>query len=369
MRSIHTDHVGSLLRPRELLHARKAFSDGTIGSAELKAAEDRAVDHVVTLQEQADCEIITDGELRRLSFQSQILESVDGFGEWDLEAFLWGDWYGDGLEPWYRPRPARLGVVAPLRRKRHLSAEEFTYLRARTKRLAKVTLPSPSLLSSFWSPTRSREAYPTLGDFLQAVTDILREEVEELVRLGCRYIQLDAPHYPLLIEPKVREFYERQGWTVDEWLTRGIELDNTLMDAIPDVTFGFHLCRGNQASRWLVSGSYELIAKRIFQSVKATRLLLEYDDERSGDFQPLRHVPDDKIVVLGVVTTKTAQLERANVLKARVREAARYVDLERLAIGPQCGFATSILGNALTEEDEMAKLQLIATTAAEIWNS
>ena len=294
MRSIHTDHVGSLLRPRELLHARKAFSDGTIGSAELKAAEDRAVDHVVTLQEQAGCEIITDGELRRLSFQSQILESVDGFGEWDLEAFLWGDWYGDGLEPWHRPRPARLGVVAPLRRKRHLSAEEFTYLRARTKRLAKVTLPSPSFLSSFWSPTRSREAYPTLGDFLQAVTDILREEVEELVRLGCRYIQLDAPHYPLLIEPKVREFYERQGWTVDEWLTQGIELDNTLMDAIPDVTFGFHLCRGNQASRWLVSGSYELIAKRIFQSVKATRLLLECDDERSGDFQPLRHVPGTK---------------------------------------------------------------------------
>ena len=202
-----------------------------------------------------------------------------------------GDWYGDGLEPWHRPRPVSIGVVAPLRRRRHLSAEEFTYLRSRTTRLAKVTLPSPSLLSSFWSPTLSREAYPTLGDFLQAVTDILREEVEELVRLGCRYIQLDAPHYPLLIEPKVRDFYERQGWTVDEWLTRGIELDNALMDAIPGVTFGFHLCRGNQASRWLVSGSYELIAKRIFQGVNATRLLLEYDDERSGDFQPLRLRP------------------------------------------------------------------------------
>ncbi len=369
MKNVHTDHVGSLLRPRELLHAREAFADGTIGPADLKAAEDRAIDHVVTLQEQAGCEIITDGELRRLSFQSQILESVDGFGEWDLEAFLWGDWYGDGLEPWHRPRPARLGVVAPLRRKRHLSAEEFTYLRARTKRLAKVTLPSPSLLSNFWSPTHSREVYPTLPDFLQAVTEILRGDVEELARLGCRYIQLDAPHYPLLIDPKARGFYEKQGLTVDEWLARGIELDNVLMDSIPEVTFGFHLCRGNQASRWLVSGSYELVAKRIFQSIKATRLLLEYDDERSGDFQPLRHVPDDKIVVLGLVTTKTSQLERADVLKARVREAARHIDLERLAIGPQCGFATSILGNALTEKDERAKLQLIANTAAEIWNS
>ena len=268
MRDIHTDHVGSLLRPRGLLDAREAFADGTIGSAELKAAEDRAIDHVVTLQEQAGCEIITDGELRRLSFQSQILESVDGFGEWDLEAFLWGDWYGEGLEPWHRRRPADLGVVAPLRRKRHLSAEEFTYLRARTKRFAKVTLPSPSLLSSFWSPTRSREAYPTLPDFLQAVTEILRGDVEELVRLGCRYIQLDAPHYPLLIDPKVRGFYESQGWTVDEWLARGIELDNALMDSIPEVTFGFHLCRGNQASRWLVSGSYERIARRIFQGIK-----------------------------------------------------------------------------------------------------
>ncbi len=367
MNCVHTDHVGSLLRPRALLDAREAFARGAIGSDAFKAAEDRAIDHVVTLQEQAGCEVVTDGELRRLSFQSQLLESVDGFGEWDLEAFLWGDWYGDGLEPWHRPRPVSIGVVAPLRRRRHLSAEEFTYLRSRATRLAKVTLPSPSLLSSFWSPTLSREAYPTLGDFLQAVTDILREEVEELVRLGCRYIQLDAPHYPLLIEPKVREFYERQGWTVDEWLTRGIELDNALMDAIPGVTFGFHLCRGNQASRWLVSGSYELIAKRIFQGVNATRLLLEYDDERSGDFQPLRYVPDDKVVVLGLVTTKTPQLERMDVLTARVREAAKHVDLERLAIGPQCGFATSVLGNALTEQDEIAKLRLIASTAGQIW--
>ena len=308
-------------------------------------------------------------ELRRLSFQSQIMECIDGFGEWDLEAFLWGDWYGEGLEPWHRRRPADLWVVAPLRRTRHLSAEEFTYLRARTNRLAKVTLPSPSLLANFWSPTRSREAYPTLPDFLQAVTEILRGDVEELVRLGCRYIQPDAPHYPLLIDPTVRGFYERQGWTVDEWLARGIELDNALMDSIPGVTFGFHLCRGNQASRWLVLGSYERIAKRIFQGIKATRLLLEYDDERSGDFQPLRHVPDDKMVVLGVVTTKTPQLESAEVLKARVRDAAQHVDLERLAISPQCGFATSILGNALTEQDEMAKLQLIANTAAEIWLS
>ncbi len=369
MSDIHTDHVGSLLRPAALLHAREAFAEGTIGSAEFKAAEDRAVDHVVTLQEQAGCEIVTDGELRRLSFQSQILESVSGFGEWDLEAFLWGDWYGDGLEAWHRPRPAGLGVVAPLRRMRHLSAEEFTYLRARTKRRAKVTLPSPSLLSSFWSPTQSRDAYPTLPDFLQAVTELLREDVEELVRLGCEYIQLDAPHYPLLIDPKARGFYESQGWTVDEWLTRGIELDNALMDSIPGVTFGFHLCRGNQASRWLVSGSYEFIAKRIFQGIKATRLLLEYDDERSGDFQPLRHVPDDKVVVLGVVTTKSPQLEPSDVLKARVREAAQHVDLERLAIGPQCGFATSVLGNDLTEKDEMAKLQLIANTAADIWGS
>ena len=364
---VHTDHVGSLLRPQTLLVAREALAAGELDAAELRAREDAAVDHVIALQQAAGCEIVTDGELRRLSFQSQIAEAVDGFGRWDLDAFLWGDWYGDGLDDWHRERPADLGVTGKLVRRRYLSVDEFTYLRARASGIAKVTLPSPSLLANFWSPELSREAYPTLEDFLLDVTRILCEEVVELARLGCRYIQLDAPHYPLLLDASTRAFYERQGWSLDAWLARGIELDNAVIGAARDVTFGFHLCRGNQASRYLVSGDYEPIARQIFQGVRAQRLLLEYDDERSGGFQPLRHVPDDKMVVLGVVTTKRPELESVAQLIARVGAAAKLIGLERLAISPQCGFSTSILGNQLSERDQGAKLARLAETAAEIW--
>src|SRR6478736_5316940 len=166
-----------------------------------------------------------------------------------------------------------------------------------------------SVYANLWSAEHSRDAYPTLDDFLDDVAELTRDEVTELARLGCTYIQLDAPHYPLLIDPATRAFYERQGWTADRYIQRGIELDNHVMAGHPDVTFGFHLCRGNQASRWLVSGGYEPIARAVFRGVAAGRLLLEYDDERSGSFQPLDEVPDDKVVVLGLVTTKSPRRE------------------------------------------------------------
>jgi 5-methyltetrahydropteroyltriglutamate--homocysteine methyltransferase len=196
---------------------------------------------------------------------------------------------------------------------------------------------------------------------------LIRAEIDELQRLGCTYIQLDAPHYPLLIDPATRAFYEGQGWTAARWLDRGIELDNYVMDGHPGVTFGFHLCRGNQGSRWLVEGGYEPIARQVFRGVSADRLLLEYDDERSGSFQPLRDVPDDKVVVLGLVTTKSPRRETVDELTGRIHEAARHIDLERLAISPQCGFATSVLGNALTPDDQRRKLETLARTAAAVW--
>src|ERR671918_13899 len=272
--------------------------------------EERAVNEAVAQQEQAGLTVVTDGEMRRLSFQSQMVQAVEGFGEWDLGAFLWGDWHGDGeVGDSRRERPKDLGVVAPLRRQRSLSAGEFVYLRARTARTPKVTLPSPGLFANFWSPERSRGAYASLESFLEDVARILREEVDELAEYGASYIQLDAPHYPLLLEPKTRAFYEAQGWSAREWLELGVALDNRVMAGIDDVTFGLHLCRGNQASRWLVSGDYGPMAKPIFQRTAAHRLLLEYDDARSGGFEPLRHVPDDKMVVLGLITTKRGELE------------------------------------------------------------
>jgi 5-methyltetrahydropteroyltriglutamate--homocysteine methyltransferase len=361
-----TDVVGSLLRPPELIEAQERHSRGEIDEDGLTRAEDAAVDGAIALQEEAGLEVVTDGEMRRLSFQSQMTAAVEGFGDWDLDAFLWGEWHSEELGDLVVERPP-IAVTGKLRRKRFLSAEEFTYARARTDRVLKVTLPSPSLFANFWEPERSTAAYARPEDFLADVAGILREEVDELVRLGATYIQLDAPHYPLLVDPSYRDFYERRGWPAERWLELGLELDSHVMGNHPGVTFGIHLCRGNQASRWLVSGGYDWLAKRIFPKVHAERLLLEYDDERSGDFEPLREVPDDKVVVLGLVTTKTARRETVDELAARIREAARYVALDRLALSPQCGFATSVLGNALTVEDERAKLATIAETAAEVW--
>jgi 5-methyltetrahydropteroyltriglutamate--homocysteine methyltransferase len=361
--------VGSLLRPPWLKAARERYAASDIGAAEFKGIEDAAVDEVVMLQEDAGLEVVTDGEMRRVSFQSQLAESVEGLGEPSIDTYLWGDWHG-GVEVGDRliTRPGSLGVTAKLMRRRHLSVEEFVYLRARTSQTPKITLPSPSLFANFWSEG-STDAYPTLDEFLRDVAEILREEVDELVRLGATYVQLDAPQYPLLLEEKTRRFYEKQGWDLDRWLSQGIELDNHVIGDHPDVSFGFHLCRGNQGSRWLSSGSYEEISRQIFGSVKANRLLLEYDDERSGDFEPLRHVPEDKTVVLGLVTTKTGRRrETVEELEARIREAERYVPLERLAISPQCGFSTSVVGNEISVEDEKDKLHTLVETTERVWS-
>src|SRR5436309_1362301 len=204
---------------------------------------------------------------------------------------------------------------------------------------------------------------------LAVVTDaeLLREEVDELVRLGAVYIQLDDPHYPLLVDPTYRQFYESRGWPAERWLELGVELDNHVIGDHAGVTFGFHLCRGNQASRWLVEGGYDWLAERLFPRVRAQRLLLEYDDARSGTFAPLRAVPDDKIVVLGLVTTKTPRVETVDELVVRIREAAKVVPLDRLALSPQCGFATSVIGNALSIDDQRAKLRTIADAAGVVW--
>ncbi len=359
-----SDHVGSLLRPPELLAARERRLRDETGDDELRAAEDAAVDEVLRRQAECGLDVVTDGELRRLSFQSQMVEAVDGFGEWDLDAFLWGDWKSDVVGDLRLERPP-LAVGSKLSRRRFLSADEFAYARGRTDRLLKVTLPSPGLFSQFWDPERSTAAYPTLEEFLWDVAEILHEEVEELARLGATYLQLDAPHYPLLLDERWRSFYETRG-SVDTWL----ELDNHVIAAAPaGVTFGFHLCRGNQGSRWLVEGSYDALAGQIFARIDADRLLLEYDDERSGGFEPLREVPEDKVVVLGLVTTKTPRRETPDELARRIEEAARFVPLERLALSPQCGFGTSVVGNALGQDDQWAKLRTIAETAEKVWGT
>ncbi len=240
MITLHTDVVGSLLRPPELLDAQKQLASAAITTAQCKAVEDRAVDDAIALQERVGLEVATDGEMRRQSFQSQMTAAVSGFGAFDLDAFLWGEWYDEhGVEKKLRPR--RLGAVEKLQQRRFLSADEFVYLQTKTNRIAKITIPSPSLWANFWSPRYSREVYPTLDLFLADIVKILRAEVAELVRLGASYIQLDAPHYGLLLDPKTRRFYEKLGWRLDQWLSLGIELDNSVMAGFSGVTFGFHI--------------------------------------------------------------------------------------------------------------------------------
>jgi 5-methyltetrahydropteroyltriglutamate--homocysteine methyltransferase len=236
----HADVVGSLLRPAELLAAQKQLAAGTITAVEFKKIEDRAVNEVIALQESVGLDVVTDGEMRRQSFQSQTTAAVSGFGEFTLDAFLWGDWYDEnGVHRKQRPR--NLGATGKLTRRRYLSVDEFVYLREKTKRIPKITLPSPGLWANFWSPTVSRDVYPTLDSFLADIVQILREEVAELAGQGATYIQIDAPHYGLLLDPKTRGFYERQGWSLDRWLSRGVELDNSVMEGFPGVTFGFHV--------------------------------------------------------------------------------------------------------------------------------
>ena len=364
------EHVGSLLRPAYLLDARAAHASGDIGPAEFKAAEDRAVREVVALQDGLDLPVINDGEMRRDSFQAELTAACDGFAGVSLDAWLWGDWHSDEVGDASISRPQDLAVVAKLRKRRNLAAEEFTFVRAcagaSADRQVKVTLPSPTLFANLWSPERSAGAYPTLDSFMDDVVAVMCDEVAELVRLGCSYIQLDAPHYPLLIDPAWRDFYEARGWPMQRWLSYGIELDNAVIAAGRPATFGFHLCRGNQLSRWLVAGGYEPIAGPIFGGVHADRLLLEYDDERSGTFDVLSLVPDDKVVVLGLVTTKSSRVEPEAEVADRVLQAAARTGVDRLAVSPQCGFATSSAGNAITPEAQRAKLALLIKVARDL---
>ncbi len=365
MQSYRSDVIGSLLRPAYLKEARQRREAGAIDAAAFKRVEDRAVDEAIALQDAAGVDVVTDGEMRRYAFYGHFIDAVEGFDKLGGWAIPFHDEQGHEL---VLQRPV---VVAPLRRRRHLCAEEFSYLRARVgaNRATKVTLINAQQAAAYYDAERSKEAYPTIDTYLADVVDILRAEVEELVRLGCTYIQLDAPQYAGLLDPAIREGYRKRGNDPDRLLDRCIELDNAVIGDHPGVIFGIHLCRGNNQSKFYASGGYDPIAAQVFHRTRFGRFLLEYDDERSGSFEPLRHVPEDRTVALGLVTTKKPALESAATLKRRIEEASRYVPLERLALSPQCGFASTQEGNLLTPEDQEAKLRLVAQVAREVWGT
>ena len=352
--------VGSLLRPPELVEARRRVQSSEVSGAEFKAAEDRAVDGAIKLQEAAGIDVITDGEQRRYAFYGHLVDSFDGFDREGGWAIPFRDEKGEEL---VLKRPV---VVDRLSWKHSMCAEEWVYLRARTKTPAKVTMLSAQQAAAYYDPEKSRGAYATRDAYLADIVDLSRREVEELIRLGCTYIQIDGPQYGALLDPKMREGYRQRGSDPEEVIDRCIELDNAIISGHPGVTFALHICRGNNQSKFYAEGDYEPIS-RIFQRTLFNRFLLEYDDERSGGFAPLRHLPEDRAVVLGLVTTKRPEMESEDELRRRVEEASQYVPLERLALSPQCGFASTMEGNRISMDQQREKLELVGRVARSIW--
>ncbi|HEY7202494.1 MAG TPA: cobalamin-independent methionine synthase II family protein [Candidatus Dormibacteraeota bacterium] len=352
--------VGSLLRTPELTDARRRAESGELTAPEFKAIEDRAVDEAIRLQEDSGIDVVTDGELRRWAFFGHLIDALEGYDRVGGWAIPFRDETGEEL---ILQRPV---VTGRLQWRRSMCGEEWTYLRARANHPGKVTLLSAQQAAAYYDPEKSAGAYPTRDAYLADVVDLTRREVDELVRLGCTYIQVDAPQYAALLDPNLREGYRQRGSDPEELLDRCIELDNAIIGGHPGVTFGLHLCRGNNQSKFYASGDYEPIA-RIFEKTRFQRFLLEYDDDRSGGFEPLRHVPEDRVVVLGLVTTKKQRLETDEEIESRIREAAQYVPLERLALSPQCGFASTEEGNRITLERQLEKLQLVARVARSVW--
>ncbi len=356
----HSEVVGSLLRPSYLTEARKQFEAGQLSAKDFKAIEDRAVSEAIALQESIGLDVITDGELRRYAFFGHLIDSFTGFDKYGGWAIPFRDESGEEM---VMKRPV---VVDKLKWQRSMGGEEWVYLRSHSTRPGKVTMISAQQAAAYYDPAKSKDAYPTIDDYLSDIVDLTRHETEELIRLGCTYIQIDAPQYGALLDPQIREGYRQRGNDPDKMIDRSIEMDNAIIDGHPGITFGLHICRGNNQSRFYAEGDYEPIS-RIFSKSHFERFLLEYDDQRSGGFAPLRHIPEDRVVVLGLVTTKKAQLESPEELKARIKEANQYISLERLALSPQCGFASTMEGNRLSMDDQRRKLELVVNVAREVW--
>jgi 5-methyltetrahydropteroyltriglutamate--homocysteine methyltransferase len=355
-----SDVVGSLLRPAYLKTGRESYDAHQLTAAEFKRAEDSAVDEAVALQQRAGIDVITDGEMRRYAFYGHLIDAVEGFDKFGGWAIPFRDEKGEEL---VLSRPV---VVSKLRKKRPLCAEEFTYLRARTGLPVKSTMISAQQAAAYYDGNKSAGAYPKIDAYLADLVDILRDEVQELVRLGCTYIQIDSPQYAALLDPKLREGYRQRGNDPDRLLDLSTEMDNAVIGNHPGVIFGLHLCRGNNQSKFYASGDYGPITK-VFRQTRFQRFLLEYDDERSGGFEPLRQVPEDRTVVLGLVSSKRPALESKDELKRRIQQASAFLPIERLALSPQCGFASTMEGNRVTQADQEAKLRLVAETAREVW--
>lgn len=362
------ENVGSLLRPSYLLEAREALRSGSLSPHDYKRVEDRAVDEAIALQRACGLDVLSDGEARRLVFTGSLIDAVEGIEGPPPPPTTWHGDEAYGTEDLTRT-VAQHSVSAKLRRVRSVATEEFTYLRARTDQPAKATLPSPLMLGKWWNPETSTDAYADPFDAFADATDILKDEVRELARLGCTYVQIDATDIATLADPAVAEQYDRLGIGADRMLGEGIELLDAIPDAADgDVTFAIHLCKGNSEGRYIASGTYDAIADRVFPRLKGYDvLLLEYDDARSGRFEPLGKTLDHHVVVLGLVSSKNPALEDDDDVARRIDQAAAFAPLDRLAVSCQCGFASTARGNKITPAIQRQKLELVGRVADRVW--
>jgi len=360
------DHVGSFLRPKELLDARDRHQKGAITRAQLREVEDRAIRDVVRMQEDLELQGVTDGEFRRTFFHIDFLEQLQGVETKGGLHVKFHSAKGD-----IDMEPPVLQVAGKVRHARSIQLEDFKFLRSVTKRVPKVTIPSPTMLHFRGGRGAiSREAYPDLEQFYADVAACYRDEIKSLADAGCTYVQLDDTNLAYLCDPKMREGAKARGDDPNELPKRYAKLINAAIAERPKgMTVGIHLCRGNFKSAWAAEGGYEPVAEVLFNELNVDGYFLEYDDARSGDFSPLRFVPKGKIVVLGLVTSKVPDLESKDALKRRIDEAARFVPLDQLCLSPQCGFSSTVHGNQLTAAAQAAKVRLVVDTAREVWGT
>ena len=363
-RVIRAEHVGSLLRTTELLRAREDYKHGSISQEQLRAKEDSAILHALDRQRQIGLDVFTDGEFRRDNWAGAMADAVEGF----VSSGSTITWRGPGGGA--ETSTVHWVVGGRLEPQHRLAGTESAFLRRHAHGAYKVTLPAPSnFYMAGWKPGVTDAAYADRAEMTQDVARILHTEVQALVDEGVRYIQLDAPYYCVLLEDSGRDRLRAGGVDPDQALLAMIADDNAVFDGLArdSLTLALHICRGNSRSRWLTEGGYDSVAETLFSSLIVNKLLLEYDSPRAGSFAPLRFVPRDKLVVLGLVTTKEPQIEAENELCRRINDAASYLPLEQLAISPQCGFASVAAGNLLSEDDQWRKLELVVQTARHMW--
>jgi 5-methyltetrahydropteroyltriglutamate--homocysteine methyltransferase len=373
---MRVDHVGSLLRPESLKSAFHAFGAGKFTAQALREAQDAAIRQVVAKQEAHGLPVATDGEYRRLNWQVSFSE-VEG---WDLWSGSWKNFLQNPENRAAHEKPLTRGddavvsfrapATARLKLANSFPLQECRFLRSVAKGNIKVTLMGPDRVTQMCDLEGSRTIYPDREHFIADVVAIQRQMVGELVEAGCDYVQLDEPSYTGYVDPPTLERMRARGEDPMQNLRRAVAADNAVIAGLKGkAVFGLHVCRGNRASMWHREGSYDAIAEALFGGLEYDRLLLEYDSKRAGGFEPLRFVPQGRTVVLGLITTKSGRVETVEELKRRIGEASRFLPLEQLALSPQCGFASGIGGNLLTEDEQWAKLDVMLETARQVWGT